>query len=388
LRARRRSVATAALLLALLVGAPAAQSASPYEINVLLPLTGSGAYLGKDEQTTLGLVESSVNKTGGIRGKQIHFAIQDDQSSPQLAVQLASALIDKGVAFFMGPSLAAQCNAIAPLTVRGTLDYCLSPTSHPPSGSMVFAAGSAGADYLLAGSRYMRERGWHKLAVLATNDASGQDAEQGLDAAIALPENKGIITVVDREHFNPTDIGVSAQLSRIKASGAQAALLYASGTPFGTVILGANQVGLDLPILTTSANLNYAQLDTYRSTMTSKLYMIVPPWAAAAQLKLRVAQNYLQLFDELHTRPGVGNALPWDSSQQLLGGLRLLGLDATGAQLRAYLADLHDWTGINGTYDFRRYPQRGIGVDSLYLVHWDPARSQFNLVSKGGGTPL
>ncbi len=222
----------------------------------------------------------------------------------------------------------------------------------------------------------MRERGWHKLAVLATNDASGQDAEQGLDAAIALPENKGIITVVDREHFNPTDIGVSAQLSRIKASGAQAALLYASGTPFGTVILGANQVGLDLPILTTSANLNYAQLDTYRSTMTSKLYMIVPPWAAAAQLKLRVAQNYLQLFDELHTRPGVGNALPWDSSQQLFGGLRLLGLDATGAQLRAYLADLHDWTGINGTtVIFGAICHRGIApVIACDRVHWDYAK--------------
>jgi hypothetical protein len=101
-----------------------------------------------------------------------------------------------------------------------------------------------------------------------------------------------------------------------------------------------------------------------------------------------VAQRYLQVFDGIHVRPGVGNALPWDSSQQLLDGLRLLGLDATGPQLRAYLADLHGWTGINGTYDFRRYPQRGIGVDSLYLVHWDPKQSQFNLVSKGGGAPL
>ena len=388
MRTRVRCAAVAGLLLALAFAAPAAQSAAPYQINVLLPLTGSGAFLGKDEQTSLTFVESTVNRAGGVRGRSIHFLIQDDQSSPQLAVQLASALIDRGVPFFMGPSLAAQCNAIAPLTVRGTLEYCLSPTSHPADGSMVFAAGSAGTAYLLAATRYMRERGWHKLAVLATNDASGQDAEQGLDAAIALPENKGIFTVVDREHFNPTDIGVSAQLSRIKASGAQVALLYASGTPFSTVMLGTNQVGLDLPILTTSSNLNYAQLDTYRATMTPKLYMIVPPWAAATQLKARVAQRYLQVFDGIHVRPGVGNALPWDSSQQLLDGLRLLGLDATGPQLRAYLADLHGWTGINGTYDFRRYPQRGIGVDSLYLVHWDPKQSQFNLVSKGGGAPL
>ena len=61
-----------ALILALLgmLAAPV-RSAEPVQINVILPLTGSGALLGGGARTGLGVVEKRVNAIGGIGGRPV-----------------------------------------------------------------------------------------------------------------------------------------------------------------------------------------------------------------------------------------------------------------------------------------------------------------------------
>ncbi len=76
------------------------------------------------------------------------------------------------------------------------------------------------------------------------------------------PENKGTLTLVDREHYNPTDISVAVaqESSHIQASGAQAVLVFTVGSPLGTFLKAAFQGGLAIPIFTTAANYNFKQL--------------------------------------------------------------------------------------------------------------------------------
>ncbi len=52
------------------------------------------------------------------------------------------------------------------------------------------------------------------------------------------------------------------------------------------------------------------------------------------------------------------------------------GTNATSAQIRNYIANLAGWVGIDGTYDFHKIPQRGVGGDYLFIFRWDPAKSQ------------
>src|SRR5271154_1865661 len=89
-----------------------ARAADPYDVNVILPLTGSASFLGKAEHAALQLAEKWVNDNGGIQGRPLHLVIQDDQSSPQLAVQLASQVIARHPAVLIGSSLVAMCNAM------------------------------------------------------------------------------------------------------------------------------------------------------------------------------------------------------------------------------------------------------------------------------------
>jgi hypothetical protein len=65
------------------------------------------------------------NARGGITGRKIHFVVQDDQSSPQVAVQLTNGIIAKHVPVMLGSSLVANCNAMmAAVRESGPVQYC------------------------------------------------------------------------------------------------------------------------------------------------------------------------------------------------------------------------------------------------------------------------
>jgi len=40
--------------------------------------------------------------------------------------------------------------------------------------------------------RYFREKGLRKIGTITSSDATGQDADRGIDAAVTMPENAGV----------------------------------------------------------------------------------------------------------------------------------------------------------------------------------------------------
>lgn len=83
----------AVALAAMTIGAVPARAAQSFDIPVILSLTGGGAFLGRQEHQALIVEEKLVNQSGGIHGAPVHFSFADDQSSPQLAVQLTAAAL-------------------------------------------------------------------------------------------------------------------------------------------------------------------------------------------------------------------------------------------------------------------------------------------------------
>ena len=83
--------------------------------------------------------------------------------------------------------------------------------------------------------------------------------------------------------------------------------------------------------------------------------------------------------------PDMVSIAAWDPSLLVVSALRKLGSGATAPQLRDYLDNLRGWVGVNGPYDFRAMPQRGLSENSLLIVRWDPARNAAVAVSKFGG---
>jgi branched-chain amino acid transport system substrate-binding protein len=372
---------------------PLARAADPYDLNVILSLTGGASFLGKAEQQALQLAEKWTNENGGIQGRPLHLVFHDDQSTPQVAVQLASQVVAGKPAVEIGANLVAMCNAMAPLMASGPLMYCLSPGIHPAEGAFVFTSSVSTIDLSRALIRYWRMKGWTKIAVMTSTDASGQDAEKGINLNLALPENKDV-TVVAREHFNPTDVSVSAQIENIKAAQPQAFIAWSTGAPIGTIFKGIVQAGLDVPVGTTDGNMTFAQMTQYAAFLPKQLFIPAAEWAMhGTELKrepevLAAQERFDAVFKAAGVTPDVASALAWDPAMIVIDALRKLGPGANATQMRDYIAHLKDYAGVDGIYDFERVPQRGLDVNDAVVTLWDPARKNWQVVSQPAGAPL
>jgi branched-chain amino acid transport system substrate-binding protein len=280
---------------------------------------------------------------------------------------------------------------MAPLLKDGPVEYCFSPSIQPAENGYVYSAGVGTPDLMAAIARYFRESGFKKIAVITSTDATGQDADRAVDGVFGQPENRSM-AIVDREHFNIADVSIAGQMTHIAGSGADVLIAWTTGTPFATVLRGARDSGLDIPIMSTNGNMSYAQLHQYSGIMPKELLFpglpsFSPNELPNGGLKTAVTQ-FLAAFKAAGLAPQNGENQVWDATQILLDALRKYGFDATPTQIRDYVNNLHGWTGVYGTFDFKAIPQRGVGVGAVLIQRWDPAKEAFVGLSKPGGSPL
>ncbi len=383
-----------AIVGATLLSTAAAGAAEPVEIHVIATMTGNAAFVGHYMQMNLAAQEGAINAGGGIQGRPLKFVFDDDQSQPQVAVQLATEAIASHPAALLVTGPVANCAAVMPLTkASGPVMWCLSPALHPAAGSYAFSAGPSSYDGLAALLRYFRMKGWTKIALLNSNDTTGQDADRGIAVDLALPENAAMQKVA-HEHFNLTDISVAAQIERIKAAGAQAMIAWVTGAPVATVLKGMIQAGLDIPVAPSGGNQVFPQLEQYAGFMPKNLLLssaLFPPHDGIITLDPRIEKAQHDMYATLaaHNFKGDNNtADSWDAALITIAGLRALGPDATAEQLRAWILHLTDFAGIDGLYDFTKFPERGLADDTSIVVRYDPKGPRWQWMSKIGGAPL
>jgi branched-chain amino acid transport system substrate-binding protein len=368
-----------------------AGAADPFVIPAIVSLTGGGAFLGKSEAQSLQLIEALVNKQGGIEGRPIHFAIQDDQSNPQVAVQLTNGVLASKPPVILGSSVVAMCNAMAAIVkASGPVQYCFSPGIHPVAGSFTFSSSISTDDLATASLRYLHGKHLNRVGIITSTDASGQDAERAFIEASHRSENAGLSLVI-QEHFNPTDVTVSAQMSRIQAAHPDAIVAWSTGTPFGTLLRGISDAGIDVPIVGGNGNLTYPQLAQYKAFIPKQLLFASPRFFARDQVlagPIRTAQDlFFKTFATIGVKPDVSQSFSWDPALIVVDALRHTGVDATPETIRGYIEGLHGFAGINGLYDFRDGSQRGLAENVAVIVRYNGASATFTGVSKAGGAP-
>jgi len=388
---RRTVVRLLVVALVATFGPARAADLAPYDFYAILSLTGPAAFLGRGEQLTLGALERYVNTGGGIQGHPLHVVIQDDQSNPAIAVQIANQVFAKGVPAVLGPSFGATCVALQPLVNNGPVMYCLANVIHPPNGSFAFSANPSTKDFTAAAFRYLKAKGVRRIALLTSTDASGQDGEAVALEDLKSPEFSSLQLVAD-EHFAVGDLTVSAQIARIKAAGAQAIDAWTTGTPFGTVLRGVQEGGFDGTVMTNGGNINKAQMTQYAAFIPRDMILTGPPYMTLGIIPARVRLAKATFLDALHVagvaQPDQTNLIAWDPMMMMVGVLRKNGVGTTARQMRDELLRVTNFAGINGMYDFRRGDQRGLDPLSSPIVRWDKNEGEFVTVSKPGGLPL
>jgi ABC-type branched-subunit amino acid transport system substrate-binding protein len=233
-----RRAALVALAGLLVVGAAAAgQRAEPglTATTILLggtvPLSGEAAAFGAIGPGAKAFFDY-VNARGGVHGRKIQYRFYDDAYNPAQTVQLTRKLVEQDRVFAIFNSAGTAQN----LAVRDYLNAAKVPQLFVGDGSDATGRGGARYPWTLGflqsyrgeGAIYGRDlverRRGARVAILLENTELGKDMARGLSRAIA---GKGP-QVVSSEAYEFTGADVSSQVARLKASGADTLMLFAT----------------------------------------------------------------------------------------------------------------------------------------------------------------
>jgi branched-chain amino acid transport system substrate-binding protein len=366
-------------------------SGAPVVFHAVIGETGSASFLGSREAKALQLLASQVNASGGIDGHKMELDIANNESTPSLAVSIASKWISQGVSFLLNGSVVATDQAVDALaTSNGPFIYDLSPGVHPKPGSMVFSAGISTKSQAEAALNFLKSKGYDRIAVINETSATGVDGYNNFSTDLASGQFSGM-KLVSHETFASTDSSVTTQLSNIKSANPQALVIWTTGPSLGVVFRGMDSLGMQsLPTVTTPANASVAELTSYASSRPTHLYLptgtdYLTPAEAPSDL-----QSVLSSFDTAVQKdgghPGDPWALSYDPALLLVHALEKLGVNATAKQILSYMESLHNVPGVFGLYNTSTTNHRGVGTQSIFVTEW--TGSTFKPVSGPAGQPV
>src|SRR5215510_11947927 len=95
------------------------ETKTPVDFGLLTALSGDLAGLGAEYTDATKLALAEINQSGGVLGRKVRIALQDDGTEVATSEVAYSALLDAGVPVILGPSFSDAAVALAPLIKSG-----------------------------------------------------------------------------------------------------------------------------------------------------------------------------------------------------------------------------------------------------------------------------
>jgi branched-chain amino acid transport system substrate-binding protein len=342
-----------------------------YKVGAIFAVTGPAAWLGTPERNTAKMIEQEVNKAGGINGHPLEIIIEDTVGDPTKTVTAAKKLITKDeVLAIVGPSRSGTTMAVIPIVeeAKVPLISCAAAESIVvPVKPWVFKTPQKDSDAAVKIYETMRERGISKIAIITATSGFGDQGRKQLKKL--APELE--IEIVADETYGPDDTDMTAQLTKIKASEAQAVVNW-SIVP-GQVIVAKNmrQLGMKIPLFQSHGfgNIKYAQtageagegiiFPCGRLLAVDTLADDHPQKEVLAKYK----KEYEAKYEEDVSTFG-GHA--WDGLQLVIAALREVGPDRE--KIRDYIENTNNFVGTGGIFNFSPEDHSGLTKDAFEML--------------------
>ena len=220
----------------------------PIKIGAILSLTGTYAGLGEPEKNLIEMEVKKINDAGGINGRPVEVIIEDDATDEAQAVAAASRLIEQeNVVAIIGATGTGQTMAM-----RGDIQRAGIPQVSMAGGTvitnpvdpLVFATPWSNTIVVPFTLDYLKSQGITKIGLITDSGGFGKDGQ----AVFAAAAPKAGVEIVADETLNPGDTDMTAQLTKIKNSDAEAIVMWTAGSEAAIIAKNAKDLGIDLPI--------------------------------------------------------------------------------------------------------------------------------------------
>lgn len=346
----------------------------PYKIGAILSITGAASFLGEPEKNTVLMLADQINKSGGINGHLIEVIIEDSKSDETQAVLAAKKLIEKDkVLAIIGPSTTGESMAIIPImtNAKTPLISCAAGAGiTQPVAERYWIFKSPQYDYSAVESIYthMKKQGITKVGIITISTAYGDSGRKALNE---MSQKYGITIVAD-ERYGPKDSDMTAQLTKIKNSGAQAVINWSVGP--GQVIVTKNWYSLkmNIPLYQShgwGSKKNIELAGKAAEGVIAPLSRIVvwdklPDKHPQKALLKKYTHDYESRFK---SEPGSFGGYAYDAFMMVVEALKKVGPDKK--KIRDYIENnIKNWPATSGIFNMSPSDHCGLDKDAFEMV--------------------
>jgi branched-chain amino acid transport system substrate-binding protein len=339
---------TALVVAIALAGAYGCQKGGGGEILVgeYSSLTGTTATFGQSTDNGIKMAFDEINKAGGVLGKKLAVAVEDDQSKPEEAATAVTKLINQNhVVAMLGEVSSSRSLAAAPICQAAKVPM-VSPSSTNPRVTQVgnyifrvcFIDPFQGAVMAKFAANSLKVK---KVAILVD---VRNDYSVGLQTFFRENFKQLGGTIVSEQSYSEGDSDFHAQLTQIKSAAPEAIYVPGYYTEVGTIARQARELGITVPLLGgdgwDSPRLFEIGGEALNGCFISNHYSVDDPSPAIQKFVKEYRERYKQTPDALA-------ALGYDAAKILADAMARGGSTESG-KVRDALSATKDFAGVTG----------------------------------------
>jgi len=347
------------------------------KIGAVLAVTGPASALGDPEKKTIEMIVEKVNNQGGIKGEKLELVLYDTEGDANKAAMYVKKLImqDKVIAI-VGPTTSGTSLAVIPLAEKSEIPLISCAASHKivhndQTGKpyrWVFKSPQSDSLAVEAIFTHMQRKKFSKIALLSVTSGFGASGREEL---LRLAPVYGMQIVAD-EKYDPKDTDMTTQLTKIKASGAQAIINWSIGPPQVTVVRNWRDLGMQGIAFYQShgfGSLKNIELSggaaegVYCPLGACNIAELLPADHPQKQVTMAYLKEYTAKYNEPLSSFG-GHA--WDAASLLIDALNAVGKDR--GKIRDHLENRKNFVGQHGVFNMSPDDHNGLGKESFQMV--------------------
>jgi len=352
--------------------ATGAASGEPIKIGAILSLTGTYAGLGEPEKNLIEMEVKKINDAGGINGRPVEVIIEDDATDEAQAVAAASRLIEQeDVVAIIGATGTGQTMAM-----RGDIQRAGIPQVSMAGGTvitnpvdpLVFATPWSNTIVVPFTLDYLKSQGITKIGLITDSGGFGKDGQAVF--AAAAPE-AGVEIVAD-ETLNPGDTDMTAQLTKIKNSDAEAIVMWTAGAEAAIIAKNAMDLGIDLPIYGSHGIARQEFIDgageAAEGVKLAAGKVLDPSLYPEGSEARTVADDFISSYEQTYgEKPGMFPGYAYDALYLVVEAAKRVEGDLTPEALLEQIQATTGWVGIDGTYNMTAEDHNGLSAEDLQM---------------------
>jgi branched-chain amino acid transport system substrate-binding protein len=366
-----KKVASALAISGVMMVSGQAMSADPIKIGTFLAVTGPASFLGDPELKTLQMYIENVNTKGGIDGRQVELVHYDTGGNAKEAVNFAKRLIQKDkVDVIVGGSTSGSTLSVMPLVEKAGIPFISLAGSVKiidPVQKWTFK--TPHTDRMAAQKIYedMNRRGISKVALISGNGGFGKS---GRAQSLAMAASYDIDIVAD-EQYGAKDTDMTAQLTKIRDTDAQAILNFGFGSGPAIVTKNVRQLGITLPLYQSHgvASKKFIELagDAAEGVRLPAAALLVADQLPENDPQRPVLLGYKNLYEGKHGDVSTFGGHAYDGLMIALEAIdRANSTDK--AKVRDEIEKTKGFPGTGGVFNMSAADHLGLGLDAFQML--------------------